>query len=129
MTRGLLFLILCIGYSSLYAQDPIQKTLKVKDSIIIDTLSISPFDFKVRANKIELDSTYYRVSYRKAVLYPTQKLKDNFAEIDIVYYALPKFLTNTYQLYDKKRIVSANRNTDNYFDLVNNQRKPSNVSI
>jgi len=122
MRKGLLFMVFIFGCASAVAQNPIQKTYAVRDSIVIDTLSISPFDFKVSANQKQLDSTYYSVSFRKAVLYPTQKLKDSFPEVNITYYPLPDFLTTTYKLYDEKRIVKGNRNTDNYFDLINSQK-------
>jgi len=122
MRKGLLYFIVWIGCTSVFAQTPIEKSYTVLDSIVIDTLSISPFDFKVSANQKQLDSTYYKVSYRKATLYPTKKLKDSFKQVDISYFPLPDFLTTTYQLYDKKRIVKGTRNTDNYFDLINSQK-------
>ena len=105
------------------------KTFKVADSIQIDTLSISPFDFKVFplcevCNFEEaIDSSWYAVSYRKAMLYPKAKLKENFDNVKINYYPLPKFLTKTYSLYDPNIIVKANQNRDSYFDLVGKQDK------
>ena len=102
----------------------VTKTFKVTDSIQIDTLSISPFDFKVLSLQDKaIDSSWYEVSFRKAMLYPKAKLKEKFDDIKITYYPLPKFLTKTYSLYDPNIIVNANQNQDSYFDLVGKQEK------
>lgn len=105
------------------AQQPITKTFKVKDSIQIDTNSISPFDFKVLDLKNKpIDSSWYRVSFRKAMLYPKTELIENHDKIRLEYYKLPSFLTQNYSLYDPKIIINARQNKDSYFDLVNNQK-------
>jgi len=118
------FVILGLLYCAfMTAQErSITKKLKVADSIKIDTLSISPFDFKVLSleNKA-IDTSLYKVSYRKAMLYPKTELQDNFDNIKISYYPLPKFLTQNYSLYDPKIIVNARQNKDSYFDLVKSQ--------
>jgi hypothetical protein len=122
MRQSLLYIVfLCLSFSS-FAQNSIKKSLKVSDTIVIDTVSISPFDFKVEANNIILDTTYYSVSYSKAHLYPKPKLKDSFPEVEVFYYPLPKFLTQTYSLYDKRLIVKENTNRDSYFDLIKTEQ-------
>lgn len=121
MQRGLVILsMLCFALAT--AQQSRIKTLKVVDSIQIDTTSISPFDFKVYTLKDKIiDSSLYRVSYRKAMLYPKDSLKKTLKNIKVRYYALPTFLTQNYSLYDPKIIINARQNRDSYFDLVKEQ--------
>lgn len=120
------FVIIGLFYCAIVSAQiqPIRKTLKVTDSIQVDTLSISPYDFKILSleDKV-IDSSWYKISYSKAMLYPKPKLKENYDKITLSYYALPKFLTQTYSLYDPKIIVETNKNQDSYFDLLENQRQ------
>ncbi len=111
--------------ASLMAQNQsITKVLQVKDSIQIDSTSISPFDFKVFSLQNEsIDSSLYNISYRKGYLYPKDSLKANFKKIKVNYYPLPDFLTQNYSLYDPKIIVNARQNKDSYFDLIKSQNK------
>ncbi len=117
-----IFGILCLSAAS--AQQSVIKTFRVTDSIQIDTTSISPFDFKVLDLQNQpVDSSWYEVSFRKALLYPKTLLKENHDKIRIEYYQLPAVLTQNYSLLDPKIIVSENRNRDSYFDLINTRKK------
>jgi hypothetical protein len=123
MQKALVILgMLCLSAAS--AQQSLTRTFKVSDSIQIDTTSISPFDFKVLdLNNQPIDSSWYSVSFRKAILYPKPKLIDTFTKIRVEYYQLPAFLTKNYSLYDPKIIVNVNRNKDSYFDLIDTKKK------
>jgi hypothetical protein len=106
------------------AQRPSIKVFKVTDSIQIDTTSISPFDFKVLDLQNQpVDSSWYVVSFRKALLYPKTPLKENHDKIRVEYYQLPSFLTQNYSLLDPNIIIDANRNKDSYFDLINTKKE------
>ncbi len=123
MRKALVILgMLCL--SNALAQQSLIKTFKVTDSIQIDTSSISPFDFKVLDLKNQvIDTSWYKVSFRKAMLYPKPKLKKAQENIRVRYYPLPTFLTKDYSLLDPNIIISANRNRDSYFDLINTKNK------
>ena len=110
--------------TSTNAQQARKKTLRVLDSIQIDTVSISPFDFKVFDIKnVVIDTSLYTVSFRKAMLYTKPELKNKHEKIRVEYFQLPAFLTREYSLYDSNIIIDANRNRDSYFDLINSKRK------
>ena len=75
----------------------------VSDSIKIDTISISPFNFKVFDEyKEQIDTANYEVNFEKALLIID---KSKYNKINIEYNALPEFLTKVYSKFDKKLIV------------------------
>ncbi|QTY26119.1 hypothetical protein [Flavobacterium sp. CS20] len=124
MQKYLVVLSLWFSASLVAQNQPITKVLQVSDSIQIDTTSISPFDFKaVSLDNKTIDSSWYDVSFRKAMLYPKDSLKNTFEKIKINYYPLPEFLTQNYSLYDPKIIITARQNKDSYFDLIKERDK------
>ena len=75
----------------------------VSDTITIDSISISPYNFKVLDSAKQLiDSTLYSVNFAKAQLYIN---KPKFKRITVQYTALPEFLTKTYYKFDESLIV------------------------
>ena len=115
---GLLFCALATAQ-----QDPTTKIFEVKDSLTIDSKSISPLDFEVLTLQDKtVDTSWYTVSYRKARLYPNKTLKDSLKQVKVKYYPLPDFLTKTYSLYDPNIIINAKQNKNSYFDLVKTQQ-------
>jgi len=75
----------------------------VSDTIQMDTISISPYNFKVfNSLKQEISAVNYSVNFAKAELVLDHTKHTN---ITIEYRALPEFLTKTYSVFDKKIIV------------------------
>ena len=75
----------------------------VSDTIQIDSVSISPYQFRIlNLLKQQLDTTAYKVDFAKAQLI-IDKTKYPFIRIE--YNALPQFLTKVYTKFDKKLIV------------------------
>ena len=112
MKYTLLFLIL-IGSLSAYAQEKSsnykKKRMAVKDSILIDSVSINPSKFIIRTkNNTILDSTLYTIDFVKALL----KFKQPIAldTIQIEYLRYPNFLTKVYKQLDDKVIVDRSAN-------------------
>ncbi|MEP0733745.1 MAG: hypothetical protein ABJC50_12935, partial [Nonlabens ulvanivorans] len=93
------FILLC--YSSIagaqeYA-DLIKKRVAIKDSVLVDSISISPAYFKVMDKKgVVIDSSRYTIDYSTSLLLFKNKLEISTDSIDIVYNPLPDFLTRTY---------------------------------
>ncbi|MDO6595568.1 hypothetical protein Q4512_01505 [Oceanihabitans sp. 2_MG-2023] len=85
------------------------KTVLVQDSIAIDSVSInsSYFQIKRKDNSI-IDSTYYSVDFKKAILRFKKPIQTDSIQINYLKY--PAFLTKTYKQLDDKVIVE---NTDN----------------
>nr|WP_245243711.1 hypothetical protein [Mariniflexile gromovii] len=95
------------------SQNPVSnyrtKKVAVNDSIVIDSVSINSnyFSIKTKYNTV-IDSSFYRVDFKKALLIFVQPVETD--SIIINYLKYPEFLTKTYQQLDDKIIV---KNTDN----------------
>ena len=101
--------IIVILFGSLaYAQESAER-LKSKnfqvlyDTIQIDSISISPYNFKITDNlKQQIDSTNYTVDFAKSILILDA---NKYPNIIVEYQSLPSFLTKTYSVFDKSLIV------------------------
>ncbi len=100
-----------------------KKTFIVKnDSIRIDSVSITPFNFKVFSkNNILIDSSEYSIDFSKALL--VFNSKNTFSEISVKYTSYPDFLTKEYTVFDKKLIVPNSSNQTQLYSLTTNQDK------
>jgi len=110
------FTILLIFFfgCSIYAQDLVSnyrsKKVAVSDSIKIDSVSINSSWFILkRRDKSIIDSSYYHVDFKKAVL--TFKKNIDTDSLTVDYLRFPDFLTKTYKQLDESIIV------DNIDDL------------
>jgi len=107
MKQCLIILICLLGIFS-HAQTTSNnfrtKTVRIKsDTIRIDSISISPYNFKVFDSiKNQIDTLNYRIDYSKASLILDHK---KYPKITIEYTALPAFLTKTYSVFDRDIIV------------------------
>ena len=125
MKKGLLALILFI---SVQVQAQIQsKNFHIKsflvqnDSVRIDTVSISPSNFKVFSeDAIEIDSSKYQIDFSKSLLV----FKNNtFTKVTIEYTSYPDFLTKNYFKLNKKLIVPKANNQSQLYSLTTNEQK------
>lgn len=106
-------LICLIMGCSVFAQEPISnyrtKKVAVRDSIIIDTVSINTSSFMLRRQDFtSIDSSYYRVDFSKALLTFKKPVESDSILIDYLRY--PDFITKKYFQLDERIIVE---NTDN----------------
>jgi hypothetical protein len=107
MKYTLLFLMI-IGSFCAFAQEDSsnyrKKRMAVKDSILIDSVSINPSKFiiKTKDNTI-LDSTVYTIDFAKALL--RFKQPTHLDTIQVEYLRYPNFLTKVYKQLDDKVIV------------------------
>ncbi len=92
------------------------KKVAVKNTILIDSVSINSNSFSVRKkdNSI-IDSTYYSVDFKKAMLRFKKPIETD--SIIINYLKFPEFLTKTYKQLDENIIVESNSNNQNLYKL------------
>lgn len=126
MKCNLFTLIVLIGFWATAQENPINsvhKLIQVKnDTIKIDSISISSYKFKLLDHqKKEIDTTKYDVDFAKSILIIKDSLLLN-KELNIVYRPLPKFLTKTYQAFDKKLIVNNTQNLTRLYHTQNNRK-------
>ena len=104
-----LFIFLYGGFVLAQDQDSNyrSKTVAVKDTIAIDSVSINPNGFSVKLkNDTIIDSTFYDMDYSKSLLTFKKPLAAD--SIVINYLKYPEFLTRTYQQFDDAVIVENN---------------------
>ena len=98
---------------SVYAQEPTSnyrtKTLAVRDSIRVDSVSINPSWFSLkRKDETTIDTSFYNINFSKAILTFKKPIETDSITVDYLQY--PDFLTRTYFQLDDKIVV---QNTDN----------------
>lgn len=111
---ALVFFLACC---SVYAQQPASnyriKKMVIKDTILIDSVSINPSKFSLKTNDgITIDSSYYTIDFSKALVSFKKPFTTDSVIIDYLRY--PSFVTRKYYQLDDKIIVD---NTDNMQQL------------
>lgn len=107
MKRVLLLLLIfssILGNSQNDSNHYKKKCFAVKDTIIIDSVSINPAKFTIKDKTGKLiDSSLYTIDYSKSIL----KFKQAFDldSIEVEYLRYPEFLTKVYKQLDDKVIV------------------------
>ncbi|HLT54313.1 MAG TPA: hypothetical protein VKZ97_10490, partial [Flavobacteriaceae bacterium] len=82
------------------------KTVAVRDSIVLDTVSLNPNWFLLKTKQgTSLDSSFYQIDFPKALLTFKKPLETDTLIIDYLRY--PDFLTKTYRQLDDKVIVNS----------------------
>ena len=106
--RRLLFLFLILlsflGFTQEQETNKRTKTIAIKDSIQIDTVSINPsrFSLKTKSGKV-IDSSFYSVDFKTASLFFKKPIEADSLVIEYLRY--PDFLTKDYKQLDKSIIV------------------------
>jgi len=128
-----LFLFFCIGlFFTVQLQGQTEnrrvKKVAVKDSIVLDSVSINPFQFKITDKKNKkIDSTAYRIDFAKAILY-LDLAKINTDSIRVSYNKYPEFLTKKYTGFNKNIIVENPIDIDKIVSLRSN-KEPRNTRL
>ena len=121
-----LFLFFCIGlFFTVHVQGQTKnrrtKKIAIKDSIVLDTVSINPFQFRILDKKnIPIDTTAYRIDFTKAILY-LDRSKITTDSIRVSYTNYPAFLTKKYTGFNKDRIVENPIDVDKIVSLSTNK--------
>lgn len=127
MRQLLFYVLLCTGMTPLLAQSGlVTKAVSIQDTIQLEEVSISPFQFKLQTvDSIEVDSSLYDINFPKAQLVPSSVLKLNQDSLIVSYVNYPEFLTKTYKGLDENLIIDTGNPIDNLYEL-QQQRQPGN---
>ncbi len=125
MKNTLLFLLILssfLGFSQENSSNYRKKRVAVKDSILIDSVSINPSKFviKTKDNKV-LDSTLYTIDFSKALLRFKQPVYLDTIQIEYLRY--PKFLTKIYRQLDDRVIVERSSDLKQLYRLENTNKR------
>ncbi|WP_274474148.1 hypothetical protein [Mangrovimonas aestuarii] len=92
------------------------KTVAVRDSIAVDTVSINPGFFFLKTKDLSIiDSTYYRVDYTKGIVSLKKPLDTD--SVVVSYLRYPDFLTKTYKLLDEDIILDNSANQQKLYSF------------
>ncbi|PQJ21889.1 hypothetical protein [Tenacibaculum sp. SG-28] len=98
----------------------------VKDTISLDSISISPVDFKVFTSKnIRIPPSEYAVDFANATLVIFSK---KHSKIRVEYHRYPEFVTKVYSPFDKRLVVENTKNTQKLYSQTTN-KSTSNLSF
>ncbi len=123
MANRLLLCLFCLLFGTFLAKAQEVSKLSVQkkfladqNSIKLDSLSISPFGFKILdADKNEIDSSAYKIDYSTATITLNKEFSKD--SLTAVYTKLPEFLTKTYKNYDDSRVVSDTARSQNLYRI------------
>lgn len=97
--------------------------LAIKDTVKIDSVSISPQRFLVYDREGNLvDNSQYQLDAAKATLLLSEEFRQNQDSITVHYVAYPSFLTKKYSLFDEK-IITSNSVIDQVYSLTQSTRE------
>ncbi|NEV94709.1 hypothetical protein G3567_11195 [Psychroflexus sp. YR1-1] len=127
MRQLLFYVFLCGGVTSLWAQSGlVTKTLAIRDTIQLEQVSISPFQFKLQTtDSVEIRPSLYQIDFPLAQLIPFSELKRTRDSLIVTYLKYPDFLTKTYKALDEKLILDTGDPVDNLYEL-QQQKQPGN---
>jgi len=126
MQKWFLLVVISFVSWSIQAQEQnyVSKKLAVKDSIVLDSVSISSLNFKVqRLNLDSIPASAYQINFMKAIWQASEELQKETDSIIISYTRFPSFLTKTYKNLDEYIILPANASEENLYSLQQNKVK------
>ncbi|OAB80054.1 hypothetical protein [Cochleicola gelatinilyticus] len=121
MKNLLLFFVLCISVSG-YAQEVVSghrtKRVAVRDTVVLDTVSLNPSKFIVADKKGQrIDSLQYTVDFQKGRVIFSEELQQSQDSVTISYLKYPNFLTRKYFTFDPKIISENTEDIDKLYSL------------
>ncbi|CAA9198023.1 hypothetical protein [Flavobacterium collinsii] len=125
MLKKLLVLTFFIWFSGLQAQEAISsyKTKKIiasRDTIHLEEVSINSGFFQLFNTKNEpLDSSFYKVDFKKGTLLLNEKLATTADTLIVNYLKYPDFLTREYTLYKSNQVVSNDIGSEKLYKIDN----------
>ncbi len=115
LTLFLLILNFC-AFAQDYSSNYVTKKVAVRDTIIVDSVSINSSKFLIRKkDETVIDSSFYNIDFGKALL--TFKRSIDTDSITIEYLRYPDFLTKKYFQLDESIIVESSENMQQLYKL------------
>tara|TARA_Y100000815_G_scaffold275712_1_gene316334 strand:- start:23754 stop:27137 length:3384 start_codon:yes stop_codon:yes gene_type:complete len=106
--------------------DQREKRLAVRDTMVLDSVSINNYLFTVyKKNGTALDTTAYSIDYGRALFIPEASILEKEDTLFFKYRAYPEFLTKKYFLYDPDKVISSSGGLEKVYALqqeTNSQR-------
>jgi hypothetical protein len=120
-------LVFCSGFP-VHSQEPSGNfrsvNLAVKDTIVLDSVSINPVRFEILdKNNVVVDTSAYSVNFEKGYVVLSKELINAQDSIQINYVKYPSFLTKKYSLLDPNIITQSTGAMDRLYSLQQSTRE------
>ena len=102
----LLILMSTYGYAQDISSNYRQKTLALKDTVVLDSVSINPKHFAIYDKDGNSPNPFtYRMDFKKGFIIFSEELQSQKDSLTIEYLRYPDFLTRDYYVFDSNLIV------------------------
>ncbi len=113
-----LFFIVAAGYAQDISSNYREKKVAVKDTVVLDSVSINPKRFAILdKDGNSPDPFSYRMDFKKGIIIFSEELQQQQDSLTIQYLRYPDFLTRDYFALDPKIIVENTGNIDKLYSL------------
>ena len=125
MLKKLLLLTVLIWYSGLQAQETessykTKKVIATRDTIHLEEFSINSSFFQLLNTKNQpVDSSFYKVDFKKGTLVLNEKLGSASDTLIVNYLKYPDYLTREYSLYKSNQIVTNDIGSEKLYKIDN----------
>ncbi|RMB58033.1 hypothetical protein EAX61_10465 [Dokdonia sinensis] len=121
------FILLFILFTTvLSAQEVRTKKVVVRDSVVLDSVSINPARFRVSATDSTLiDSSRYTIDYARSIFKLKAKTSETPDTLLFQYTVYPDFLTREYAFYSRDRIVQNKGIRNRLYSINGAQNSPT----
>ena len=123
MLKKALLILMIICFSGIYAQEnkslyQSKKIATSKDTIHIENESLNSSFLKLlNATNQLIDSTSYKVDFKKGILILNEEIYNKSDSITVFYLKYPEFLTKVYQIYDSSRLVTTDIDSEKQYRI------------
>ena len=123
MLKKALLLLMIICFSGIYAQEnkslyQSKKIATSKDTIHIENESLNSSFLKLlNATNQLIDSTSYKIDFKKGTLILNEEVYNKSDSITVYYLKYPEFLTKEYQIYDSSRLVTTDIDSEKQYRI------------
>jgi hypothetical protein len=113
-----LFFIVAAGYAQDISSNYREKKVAVKDTVVLDSVSINPKRFAILDKDGNSPNPFsYRMDFKKGIINFSEELQQQQDSLTIQYLRYPDFLTRDYFALDPKIIVENTGNIDKLYSL------------
>lgn len=110
--------IAAIGHAQDISSNYREKKVAVKDTVVLDSVSINPKRFAILDNEGNSPNPFsYRIDFKKGIIIFSEELQQQNDSLTIQYLRYPDFLTRDYFTFDPKIIVENTGSIEKLYSL------------
>lgn len=119
-----LFFIASLGYAQDFSSNYREKKIPVRDTVVLDSVSINPKRFEILDKDGKSINTFdYKVDFKKGIIIFSEEIQTQKDSLTVQYLKYPDFLTRDYFTLDPKIIVENTGGIDKLYSLQESTNK------